>query len=307
VSPVADADGRVVGRRVRRGRGAADRRSLPRAVAKGPAGVPEGFGYDVFERSTFLGEPVEGFRFAQAATVWRFTSADVDVNFSTGTYVREAIVHEALDYSQEDTAGNAVVRVPKGNAVAALYVSYIPTSKVNLTIYRKHRGDPQEIAIFIGTVVSCSFEGPEAVLLCAPISQSLGKKVPSIVFGSQCNWNLYGTGCTASKAAFSDPATVSSVSGLVVRAAAFALRPDGWFDNGWLETTDAQRRFIVSHVGDALTLMNSFPSLAVGASVTAVAGCQRTEAICQSKFANLVNHLGFPRVPTRNPYEGSVV
>lgn len=303
MSPVADSEGRAVGR----GRGRPNRRRTTRAVARGPAASPESFGYDFYERSDFLGEPVESFRFTQGANAWRFTSADTDQVLSTGTYVREAIVHDALDYSHEDTAGNATVRVPKDNVVASLFKFYIPPTPVFLTIFRKHRADPQTIVIFSGKVVSCSFEGPEAVLLCAPISQSLGKKVPGLVFGSQCKWNLYGVGCTVNRAPFTDVGTVSGVSGLTVRAAVFVTRPADWYKNGWVETADGQRRFVVASAGDAVTLMNPFRSLAVGAAITGFAGCERTETVCTTKFNNLVNHLGFPRVPTRNPFEGSLV
>jgi len=304
VSPVYDADGRAVGRQGRRRRVARAVSSLPIATAGA-----QGFGYDVFERSPTSGEPVEGLRFVQAATTWRFTSADSDLALSTGTYIRDAIVHEALDYSQEDTAGNTTVQVPRSNPVAQLFVNYVPTSPVYLTIFRKHRADPQEIVIFVGKVVSCTFDGPQALLLCAPVSQTLNRKVPSVLFGFNCAWNLYGVGCGVARATFKTSGTILALSGTTVRATAFAAKPDGWFTNGWAETADGQRRFIVAHVGDALTLMNPFPSsLAVGAAIDAQAGCERTELACgPAKFDNLPQHLGFPRIPTRNPYEGSIV
>jgi uncharacterized phage protein (TIGR02218 family) len=277
-----------------------------RAAMSGKIGV-SGIGFETYETSTFLGDPIELFEFSMGSTFWRWTSSDAAVTYLGNVFATETIVRTPMDFSQEDTAGNITIVVPQTNAVAALFISYVPPNPVGITIYRKHRADPEVVVIFIGKVISCTFDGPEAVLVCAPVRLLLQRRIPTIVFQTQCNWNLYGVGCGINKAAFKDVGTVTSIVGNAILAAVFATRADGWFNNGWIELGSGERRFVVNHVGNTVELMNAFAGLAVGTAFDAYPGCDRTEAVCASKFSNLPRHLGFPRVPTRNPYDGSLI
>lgn len=285
------------------------RRSALSRVRSGnlASGIVLDGGYATFEESPFLGDPIEAFEFTMGASVFRYTSSDASVSILGQTYTPEVIVRTATEFSQEDTAGNVSISVPKGNAVAQMFVAFLPPEPVSITIYRKHRADPEVIVLFIGKVVSINFEGPEATMVCAPVRSLLNKKVPSVVFQSQCNWNLYGTGCGVLKASFKDSGVVGVISGVTVVATVFGTRPDGWFNNGWMELASTDRRFIVRHIGNTVELMNKFVTLTVGQAFDAYPGCDRTEAVCASKFNNLPRHLGFPRIPTRNPYDGSLV
>lgn len=306
MSPALDADG---GALRRRGPSRAQRPGL------GPGGRPAlvatvDVGYDALEQSQYLGEPVEAYRFTSGATEYRYTSADVDLVVAGATYTRETIARDAIDYSNEDNSATISVRLPRTNPVGALFTSYLPPAPVALTIFRKHRGDPEVVVRFVGRVLSWGLEGPAVVLTCAPISQMLRRKVPMLVFQSHCNWPLYSPGCTVARASFKVSGTVTEATGPLLRAAVFATKPDGWFRNGWVEVTSGgqlgQRRFVVQHVGDAVTLMNPFTGSVVGATVDGFAGCDRTEATCAAKFSNLVNHMGWPRIPTRNPFGASI-
>lgn len=271
-----------------------------------------GSGYEALESAQggeTVGEPVECYRFSVGATVYRYTSADRNITLAiadVGTYTPTVVDRDSIDFSQEDTAQNVAVRLLTADPVAQLFIAYNPIVPVALTIIRKHRTDPEEVVQFVGKVLSVVFEGPQATLTCAPISEVFRRRIPSLVFQSQCNWALYGPGCGLDKNAFKDSGTVLAVSGASVQAAIFGTRPDGWYNNGWLELASGDRRFILAHVGEVVTLQTAFPALTVGASVDAYAGCDRTETTCAAKFNNLVNHLGFPRIPTRNPYDGKL-
>jgi uncharacterized phage protein (TIGR02218 family) len=249
--------------------------------------------------------PIELYLFAQGAVEWKQTSGDADYVVGPRTYSPEYLVRGQDAYSQEDWAGNVEVRVKRSNPITALFISGIPVSPVSLTIYRLMRGD-SPVPRFIGTVVGCSFEGSEAVLTCAPISQQIKRAFPIFVVQFQCNLALYSPRCGVSKAAFKLSTTVSSSSGLNVTLASVGGHPDGWFNNGFLELASGDRRYITTHVGSVVTLQRPFLSLPNGTAVDAYPGCDRTEPTCTSKFGNLPNHLGFARVPTRNPYTKAI-
>lgn len=267
--------------------------------------------FDDQEQHAHGGAPQEFFKFSSGATVWRWTSGDAAETINDGAsseYTPAAISASPMDHSREDSAGNITVRMARDNAVAALFVAYTPPDPVSLVIYTKHRADAELRVAFVGEVSAASFGGGEARLTCSPITQRMKRSVPKVVVQSQCNWALYGTGCGVDAETYKVEGAVDTVTGSVVSVSEFDALADGYFNAGWLEVVaTGERRYIVSHVGAAVTLMSPISGLAPADDVIAYPGCERTEAVCASKFNNLLNHLGFARVPTRNPYDGSIV
>lgn len=262
--------------------------------------------FDSSERSR-QSFPHELYRFTLGATEWRFTSslgAGFGYGIDSADYKQETIKRTEVDFSQEDIAGTIDIELPAANAVAALFVPYTPIAELAVTIYRQHAGGAF-IPWHVGRVISASFAEPSFVVLRSqPISGSMQKKLGATHFQSQCNHVLYSARCGVAKADFKTSTTVASVSGRNVVSSDFATKPDGYFRNGWCELAGGERRFIVAHAGDTVTLMNAFIALAPGDAIDAFAGCDRTETECRTKFSNTLNHLGFGRIPSRNPFVG---
>ena len=87
----------------------------------------------------------------------------------------------------------------------------------------------------------------------------------------------------------------------------FALRPDQWFRGGRLQTSEGETRFIADHAGDTVKLISPLPGLEFLDVVWAYWGCDHLETTCLDKFQQLDNHLGWSRLPGRNPFHlGSV-
>ena len=263
--------------------------------------------YDTLEQSQRGGAPVELYRFTVGTlNTYTLTSADTDVVFTGETYVAEVVTRGEIAHSAEAASGHVNVELPRTSAVVNHFIAYSPEPPMGLTIYRKHRTDPESIVLFSGAVASVNFAASRVTLLCLPTAEALRRVVPRNRFQQQCNWDLYSGSCGVSKAGFATAAVVSSVSGLTVQATAFSSKANGWFNNGWLENVDGERRWVVSHVGSTITLNAPFIGLLVGDDLIGYAGCDRTEAVCLSKFNNIANHLGFARVPTKNPYNTGV-
>jgi uncharacterized phage protein (TIGR02218 family) len=79
--------------------------------------------------------------------------------------------------------------------------------------------------------------------------------------------------------------------------------PDNYFDRGRLKFTSGNNinvhRDIGFHVGSSLILYEPLPfDIAVGDSLTVVAGCLKTELACVVKFRNFANFQGEPDIPT---------
>ncbi len=262
---------------------------------------------DAQEKSRYGAKPVELYRFAVGGSpVYRWTSADEPIASSADggaqTYTAQPITRGPIDFSQEEGSGSIDVSVELTNPVAQAMLVEGPPSPVTLTVYRLHYGDGEAVVIFIGRVVAAVFESGSCTLKCQPLNVSLKRPIPRLTFQRQCNWSTYGPGCGLNKASFKDSGTVMTFSGYFVRAAIFATRADGWFTGGWMELADGSRRYISDHVGTTVTLRSPFPTLAVGQTFDAYAGDDRTEETCLNKFNNLANHLGFKRIPVKNPY-----
>lgn len=270
--------------------------------------------YDATEKSRHEGSPVEMYRWAHGSTIYRDTSAAAAQTHLAQTYEPAAIIRSEINQSQEDHAGNIEVAVPRDHAVAALFIPYIPTVPIALTIYRRHRldGALETVVAFIGKVLSCRYRSEDSkwVLTCGPISEALRKTIPAVLYQPQCNRALYSPGCGVDKEAHKVTATVTDVDGFDVSADEFesTANPDGWFNNGFARKISDPNdiRWIIDHVGDTITLMNPFTSLNINDVLEVFPGCARTEDHCHNKFSNLPNHLGFPRIPTKNPFDSSI-
>ena len=136
-----------------------------------------------------------------------------------------------------------------------------------------------------------------------PEQQTLKRTLPPARYQKQCNRILYDPGCGVARAAFKVTGVLSSVAGAVIRAPEFAAKPDGWFAAGYVEL-GVERRMILDHTGDTLTLRTAMPSLHVGVSLAAYAGCMRDSGTCNAKFNNGARFFGFEWIPTRNPFDG---
>lgn len=263
--------------------------------------------YDAREKSRCGGQPVEGFRFAQGSSLWLFTSADREITLPAGVFSPEAIARSELDFSQEDTGETIEFTLPRTNPVAALFIGDLPSSPVWVTVYRAHRGDEDlAVTVFSGRVIRARFEESEAVLTGASLMAMLARTVPVLAMQTPCNHVLYSAPCGANPTISRDSITVTSVDGATVVSNDFALRPDQWFRSGRLESDSGETRFIADHQGDTVTLISPLPGLASLDVAWAYWGCDHIEATCRDKFGNLINHLGWSRLPGRNPFVGRI-
>jgi uncharacterized phage protein (TIGR02218 family) len=122
--------------------------------------------------------------------------------------------------------------------------------------------------------------------------------------------------CTKSLASFTHTGTVTVVTDARTTftcGAPISSQAAGYFRRGTVlfnTGANAGLEFNVYENASAgvLILDNDAPhDIAVGDSVTAVAGCDRTMATCRDTFDNLVNFRGFPYVPGRDKLIGEPV
>ena len=282
--------------------------------------------YAAKETGIYTGNPIELYRFADAADadLALYTSGDVETVYSGKTYTPYTISRGNVRLATDLNSDKLMLRVPRDNAVAALFISYSPQDSVWLTIYRLHRDDGNAITIWKGRVRGASWQGSQATLECEPLSGLLKRYCLRASFQALCNHQLGDARCTVDfddtnadgmpfsiRADLIGAVTIGAVTGLVYQSddlkdlAGGGGYKDTWFTGGFaVDLVTGERRLIVVHDGTTgnITLWQAFSGVGVGDEIDVYAGCPRSADACVERFDNLVNFGGFPAMPAVNPF-----
>ena len=175
--------------------------------------------------------------------------------------------------------------------------------------------------LYTGEVTNASVKGGLVTGKVVSGGSMYDRRVPRVLFQRTCNNSLFDTGCALLKLLWKFTATVQSVGAagypfeFVLEDLARVTGPtpdytENWFAGGWIEFGTGltwQRRPILISSGPDVTLMtvtldrdpNPFPE--VGDPVVLYPGCDGTTSNCKLKFANYLNSLGHPFMPSSNP------
>lgn len=264
--------------------------------------------YAAHENSPQAGSPLELYRFAFMQRHWTLTSGQQTVVHQSEDYLPAAIGRSALEQTDEINRNGIEIRLPRDHPVAALFIASPPEGVVSVTLYRRHRGDPdgEFITLWKGRVLAARLAGSLATLKCEPVASSLKRIGLRARYQLLCRHVLYSAGCGALKERFRVDGTVESVSGATLIVPAAAAQPDGYFCAGMLCVADGLR-MIVAHRGAQLTLIVPLPGLQRAQAVQLYAGCDHGRSQCAARFNNLDNYGGFPFIPVKNPFAGDAI
>lgn len=257
--------------------------------------------FDARERSAFDGEPFEVYRWTLGIETWLQASGDTARVVQGLTYEPHAIARSEVSQDGEAGSGNITVTLDLDNPVVQLFRSGPPSQALSLVVLAGHDGEIETGCVFTGRVMSAKLE-EACEFTCAPRQAVWKQPVPGLNFQTPCPLRWGSDRCGVNRMAWRVPATLSSASGLTVSSSAFAAYADGHFRGGWIEF-GGDRKTITAHVGPNLTLLSALPGLAAGDQVAAFPGCLGTEDDCSGRYGNLPNHLGFKRIPMRQPFD----
>lgn len=282
--------------------------------------------FKTLELSPYDGRPLQLYEFSRASGddvfYWRYNGSDRDITYAGSLYKAVAISDAGATFSSDQLSSDLVVTMPATEDFPQQYRldGTIPSDTIMLRIRRAHASDIADIEVFpvaaeaplvwVGTVSGIRHTTEIlAEITCAMMTASLQR--PGLRQGYQigCPHILYApTTCKADPAVFAAPATVTGLDGSHVTTDLLSGYENGWFNGGYIEyLTPAgfqERRFLTRHTGATVTTMGFPAGLAVGDTLFAYPGCNRTTGHCEFKFLNLPNYGGFPHTPGRNPFDG---
>lgn len=267
--------------------------------------------YDDYEDSVESGAPIEGFKFTGSFNTYRYTSHQFDVDIFSETYTAIAISRNAVKATtQNDDGGDLEITVPYDIQLVQDYAFSKAPPNLILEIVRYHEGsDPVTdwVTIWKGIVTNFSVTGRVCRIRVPSIfSVVLRGELPNVYYQNPCNHVLYDTRCALTAASFKTTSTITDIDGNVVTVAADGVA-DGYLTGGEIvDTTQNERRLIISNISDVITLNFPFYGAEVGDTVEMYAGCDHSYETCGTKFSNQENYGGFPFIPGTNPFEDEI-
>lgn len=260
------------------------------------------------------GSPAEFYHFQRGATHWYYTSADAAQVYNGNTYTPTKLKRSRIKQGGGMSAEGVTLTLPRNNEIALTYISFPAAANTSIIIYGRHRNDvdAEVVHIWSGRVKNANFKGAAVELFCESILTASRAQGLKRNFGANCSHVLYDQTpltCGVNKASHAMTAAVSAVMGSVITSASFASNPSGYYSGGIIEWVNAgltEYRMILEHSGANIRLVAPLHGMASGATVTVYPGCDRTTSQCAGRFNNLANYGGFPYVPTKTPFGGTM-
>lgn len=259
-----------------------------------------------------------------------FTDLDFDINDGVNIYKANSLRFEGLRYKTKvglevdeqeirisaypgETLGGAnFFSALQAGLLDAAYITrkrlfWAATSQSLPQIYLSSPPIDQFI-LFIGQVAEISKIGRTFVemKLKSPL-RLLDINMPRNTYGPGCMWSLFDTGCTLLKSSYTFSGVVETVLQNGIEVLGGIPSPVGadsrptYALGRLLFTSGANNNLQISirtNTSDLLYYTHPpIPGVVPGDSFNAWPGCSKTTQTCSTKFNNIVNFRGFPRVP----------
>lgn len=260
------------------------------------------------EQADEFSRPVELYVFQTPTTTYRLTSYYRDFVYGGNTYtsIPEARSNLITADASQSSSDDFSVEIPATHALAQAYAGFIPPREVVVTVLRYQPISNLAMAIGGGYVTALSFKGRMASFRVPGASDAFATQINAVSASRICNHILYDSLCTLDRAAFAVAATVIAITvdHKIVTVSTIGGHPDQWFQHGEiLHTTTQERRSISDQTGTVVKVTYREPvSVGIGDSITLYAGCDHTIGTCKTKFSNVGNFGGLPRLPISNPF-----
>jgi uncharacterized phage protein (TIGR02218 family) len=258
-------------------------------------------------------KPLELYKIWSGTADWHYTNGDVEVDFNDGTVeVPDIHTYEPATIGRGSTEYNSTLDVStlkiQFSGISEPVVQYIAQNPIDIIwieVSRLFRDqDPLEKSvIFIGQIKTVSFKGVSAEAECVGFEHFLKMQVPRRRYQITCNHQVFDAGC-ALTGEITEPVPASVTldpTKTILTSATFGDYDAGYFTGG-LAVFGSEKRTIVAHSGNTVTLNFKMINLTIDDSIVDVyPGCDGRIETCRDKFDNIDNFLGFPFIPDENP------
>lgn len=235
-----------------------------------------------------------------------------DVEFK---HPKGGIAHR--DFTSSPDAGRTgfeVVVSPR-NPIILRHRAFPPPGDTTVDVYRQNEDGGELRRIWSGTVFETPIERTDddeevGVIRCQHATEEVvGSDGLTETFGPGCPYRTYHFPCPAVMASHRTVVTVTDIDTDNFEITVSGITQiDHWFNAGQAEAPNGDRRMVLLHEGDVITVLQNFPSLTlrVGDTLNLFDGDDYTFATCRDKFPETVGGKAFGGnnlQADKNPYE----
>lgn len=217
---------------------------------------------------------------------------------TTYTYTTEAhtITRTAITSGMASGGEGLQITVPNDNPVAVLFRHRPPSIPVTVMVTDSVHGQ-----VWSGSVLQVRHTADGAELQCVDALDAAKRLMNPQRYSRNCRHILYGVGCGVNKNLHKTTSkNITFVDGPTRQITVDTDPINADYIGGVLEGPDGVTAQIVevkvSGPNTLIKLMEIPSGFIVGASVVAYKGCDKSAAICNSRFANIANFGGFPAI-----------
>lgn len=273
--------------------------------------------FDQLQKSEYSGQPLELYKFTNNDHDFRFTSSTETVTYLGANYTPLEIVRQSRSQTTNLDRADLILTLPKTSDLVREY-KRTPPSPYWLTLFSVHFGETETKQLWQGRIfdVDTKTKTGLAEVRLESIITAQNRMGLQREFQVLCNNFLGdGIGCPVNLALRARPATVTAIGPNTLTLSGLAAFIDEWFEGGFVELADGDRRDVVKSRQSTgiLTLTRRFSSqsLGLGDPVTVYDGCKhRWTEDCVGKFATETNFGeafgGYPFAGSRNPFKTGV-
>ena len=249
-------------------------------------------------------------------TVIRYTSADFNIKISGSEYLADNACIQRGEISQETglSVDDLQIEFNPGindtvcgiKMIKAFIDGYFDGAdfRLDLAIFKNGwSGAPLILEkLFVGTLDVEEISGSYVKGSVKSPVEKLSCDFPTNCYQSSCHHTLYGECCGLNKNTYTEAEKTISANSTKTKIYCTLTKPAGYYTNGMIEFLDGQNagliRAVKVHEDGVLTL--ALPLLftpVTGETFSICAGCDKTIAMCKTKFNNFANFGGTPFIP----------
>lgn len=270
--------------------------------------------FDTYESSQEEGRPIYLYRFALNDKVWRYTSADSDIEAGGALWTAVPITDDGVKLTGESVTDALTITTTTRIEPAQIYMLFPPSTAMAVAILRTHDEDFDDIkTVYVGEMTQCNVPTPgTAVFTCETLASTMKREGLRLAWQRDCPYAVYDpVTCKLDKATLAVDGVASAAGDGQLQAPELAAFDDGRFTGGFIEWLDpergVERRSVESHTsGGVIKLFGTSDGTSVGMLFTVYPGCNRTTTACKA-FGNLLNYGGIPDLAGKSPFDGDPV
>lgn len=236
--------------------------------------------------------------------LWLYlTSFNEEISHGNNVYKPVQIKRSSIEVDSNDVDNELEIQLPIKSISARNILNSVYESVAEVVVYRGHKDLNDFLVLYTGMIIKKEIDKTYLKLVAMPTNYALERNGNRARYTRTCRHVLYESGCNLNRA---DHHTKASVIGQGSNALKLNVSLSKDYEGGFVDVVNVGKRMILSVNGDTIGITNGFNGSVKGKPCIVYKGCDKTTKCCRERFNNLANHGGYPFIPLKNIFNGSI-